>query len=55
MNRSNAYHPFTTVGPITYSKTDRCGVDALQIYTVKGDAFKKVGKPLQSEYMKKIQ
>ncbi len=55
MNGSNAYHPFTTVGPVTYSKTDRCGVDALQLYKVQGGAFKKVGAPFQSEFMKKVQ
>lgn len=54
MNGANAYHPYTTVGPVTYSKTDRAGVDMLQIYTVKGAVFKKVGTPMQSEYMKKI-
>ncbi|MFH2059545.1 MAG: ABC transporter substrate-binding protein [Pseudomonadota bacterium] len=55
MNGANAYHPYTTVGPVTYSPTDHAGVDMLQIYTVKGGVFKKVGSPMQSEYMKKIQ
>ncbi len=55
MNGANAYHPYTTVGPVTYSKTDRCGVDMLQIYSVQDGTFKKVGAPMQSEYMKKIQ
>ncbi len=55
MNGANAYHPYTTVGPVTYSESDRAGVDMLQIYTVKGGTFKKVGAPMQSEYMKKIQ
>ena len=55
MNGANAYFPYTTVGPVTYSKTDRCGVDMLQIYSVQNGVFKKVGKPMQSEYMKKIQ
>ncbi len=55
MNGSNAYHPYTTVGPVTYSKTDRAGVDMLQIYSVQGGQFKKVGSPMQSEFMKKIQ
>ena len=55
MNGANAYHPYTTVGPVTYSPTDHAGVDMLQIYTVKDGVFKKVGSPMQSEYMKKIQ
>ena len=55
MNGANAYHPYTTVGPVTYSPTDHAGVDMLQIYTVNGGAFKKVGVPLQSAFMKKIQ
>ncbi|MBC8442486.1 MAG: ABC transporter substrate-binding protein [Deltaproteobacteria bacterium] len=55
MNGANAYHPYTTVGPVTYSPTDHAGVDMLQIYAVKNGAFKKVGVPIQSEYMKKIQ
>ena len=54
MNGKNAYQPYTTIGPVTYSKTDRAGVDALQIYSVQDGAFKKVGEPIQSEYMKKI-
>jgi len=54
MNGANAYFPYTTVGPVTYSKTDRCGVDMLQIYSVQKGVFKKVGKPMQSEFMKKI-
>jgi len=54
MNGANAYNPYTTTGPVTYSKTDRAGVDMLQIYSVQGGVFKAVGKPLASEYMKKI-
>lgn len=54
MNGKNAYQPYSTIGPVTYSKTDRAGVDMLQIYSVKDGVFKKVGEPIQSEYMKKI-
>ncbi|MCP3873502.1 MAG: ABC transporter substrate-binding protein [Desulfobacteraceae bacterium] len=54
MNGAKAYHPYTTVGPVTYSKTDRAGVDMLQIYSVQNGTFKKVGSPMQSVYMKKI-
>ncbi|MCD4718877.1 MAG: ABC transporter substrate-binding protein [Desulfobacula sp.] len=54
MNGANAYSPYTTTGPVTYSKTDRAGVDMLQIYSVQSGVFKAVGAPLESEYMKKI-
>ncbi|OQY50265.1 MAG: amino acid ABC transporter substrate-binding protein, partial [Desulfobacteraceae bacterium 4572_89] len=54
MNGANAYHPYTTTGPVTYSKTDRAGVDMLQIYSVQNGVFKAVGDAVESEYMKKI-
>jgi branched-chain amino acid transport system substrate-binding protein len=54
MHGANAYQPYTTIGPVTYSKTDHAGVDMLQIYTVKNGVFRKVGNPIQSFYMKKI-
>jgi branched-chain amino acid transport system substrate-binding protein len=54
MNGVNAYAPMTTVGPVTYSKTDRAGVDSLQLYAVKKGVFRSVGKPFVSVYMKKI-
>ena len=54
MNGYNSYHPLTCTGPVTYSKTDRAGVDMLQIYSVQNGVFKKVGEPIQSEYIKKI-
>lgn len=55
MNGDNSYFPYTTVGPVTYSKTDHAGVDMLQIYCVKEGVFRKVGEPITSKYMKKIQ
>ncbi|MBU0969406.1 MAG: ABC transporter substrate-binding protein [Proteobacteria bacterium] len=54
MNGANEYAPYTTMGPVSYSATDRAGVDMLQIYSVQGGIFKKIGEPIQSEYMKKI-
>jgi len=54
MNGNNVYNPYTTIGPVSYSKTDRAGVDMLQIYSVQNGAFKKVGQPMLSEYMQKI-
>jgi branched-chain amino acid transport system substrate-binding protein len=54
MNGYNAYYPLTTVGPVTFSKTDREGVDILQLYVAKGGVFYEVGTPFVSEYVKKI-
>jgi branched-chain amino acid transport system substrate-binding protein len=49
MNGMNAFYPVTTVGPVTFSKTDHTGVDTLQLYVVKGGVFKSVGKPFIPE------
>jgi branched-chain amino acid transport system substrate-binding protein len=54
MNGLNAFYPVTTVGPVTYSKTDHAGVDTLQLYTVKNGAFVSVGKPFIPVYTGKI-
>ncbi len=54
MNGYNAYYPLTTVGPVTYSKDDREGVDSLQLYVSKGGVFYALGAPFVSEYVKKI-
>ena len=54
MNGLNAFYPVTTVGPVTYSKDDKAGVDTLQLYTVKNGAFKSVGAPFIPEYTGKI-
>lgn len=54
MNGANGYQPPTTVGAVTYSLTDRAGVDSLQIYSAKSGKFRKIGEPITSEYMKKI-
>ena len=54
MNGANSYSPGNTVGPVTYSPTDRAGVDTLQIYSVQGGVFKAVGKPFEPEYDAKI-
>jgi branched-chain amino acid transport system substrate-binding protein len=54
MNGSNALNLDTTVGPVTYSKTDKAGVDTLQLYAVKKGEFKSVGKPFIPEYTEKI-
>jgi len=52
MNENKAYIPLTTVGPVTYSATDRMGVDTLQLYMVKDGAFKSVGQPFKPEFLK---
>jgi branched-chain amino acid transport system substrate-binding protein len=54
MNGYNAYYPLTTVGPVTFSKTDREGVDTLQLYVAKGGVFHELGLPFVSEYVQKI-
>jgi branched-chain amino acid transport system substrate-binding protein len=54
MNGQGAYTPFTTVGPVTYSKTDREGVDTLQLYVVKNGVFRSVGTPFLPESYKKL-
>jgi branched-chain amino acid transport system substrate-binding protein len=54
MNGYNAYYPLTTVGPVTYSKTDREGVDTQQLYIAKDGVFVDVGSPFSSEYVKKL-
>lgn len=54
MNGYNAYYPLTTVGPVTFSKTDREGVDTLQLYVAKDGVFHELGLPFASEYVRKI-
>ena len=54
MNGDNAFTPGTTVGPVTFSKTDHAGVDSLQLYVVKDGAFKSAGSPFIPEYTEKI-
>ena len=54
MNGYNAYYPLTTVGPVNFSKTDREGVDTLQLYVAKGGEFHELGLPFASEYVQKI-
>jgi len=53
MNGDNAFVPDTTVGPVTYSETDRAGVDMLQLYRAKDGVFVTEGEPFSSAYMKK--
>jgi branched-chain amino acid transport system substrate-binding protein len=54
MNGDKAFNLDTTVGPVTYSKTDKMGVDNLQLYSVQGGVFKAVDKPFSPEYVGKI-
>ena len=54
MNGDKEFSPGTTVGPVTYSKTDHVGVDTLQLYVVEDGAFKSAGKPFIPEYTGKI-
>lgn len=55
MNGKNAFSPETTVGPVTFSATDKKGVDTLQLYVVKDGKFRSEGKPFIPEYTKKIE
>ncbi|MGB5985253.1 MAG: ABC transporter substrate-binding protein, partial [Desulfobacterales bacterium] len=52
MSGDKAYDSQLVVGPVTYSETDRMGVDHLQLYVVEGGAFKAVGEPFQPEFLK---
>jgi len=54
MNGENTFAPGTTVGPVTYSKTDHTGVDTLQLYVAKDGVFKSAGEPFIPVYTKKI-
>ncbi|MFH0997374.1 MAG: ABC transporter substrate-binding protein [Pseudomonadota bacterium] len=54
MNGDKAFSPGTTVGPVTYSKTDHTGVDSLQMYVVKEGVFKSVGTPFIPDFTEKI-
>jgi len=54
MNGFNAYYPLTTVGPVSFSRGDRAGVDTLQLYKVKRGMFIPVGSPFIPEFAKKI-
>lgn len=42
-----AFKPLTTVGPISYSASDREGVDMIQLYRAEKGVFKSVGKPFK--------
>lgn len=55
MNGINSYFPLTTVGPVSFSKTDRAGVDSLQLYKAQNGVFNAVGQPFTSAYFRKIQ
>jgi len=55
MNGFNSYFPLTTVGPVSFSKTDRAGVDSLQLYKAQNGVFNAVGQPFTSTYFRKIQ
>jgi branched-chain amino acid transport system substrate-binding protein len=52
MHGDKAFDPKTTVGPVTYSSTDKEGVDELQMYRVEGGVFKAVDKPFIPKYAK---
>ena len=52
MNGDKAFTSLAAVGPVTYSVTDRMGVDNVQLYVVKDGVFRAVGEPFKPKYMK---
>ena len=52
MNGDKAFTSLAAVGPVTYSTTDRMGVDNVQLYVVKDGVFRAVGEPFKPKYMK---
>lgn len=48
-----SFDPKTTVAPVSYSATDREGVDAIQLYRADKGGFKAVGAPFKPEFYKK--
>jgi branched-chain amino acid transport system substrate-binding protein len=61
VNRENIYKTmqtlnfdsFAAAGPVTYSETERIGVDVQNIYIAEGGVFKKVGS-MESEFIQKV-
>jgi branched-chain amino acid transport system substrate-binding protein len=61
VNRENIYktmqtlnfESFAAAGPVTYSETERIGVDVQNIYIAEGGVFKKVGS-MESEFIQKV-
>jgi branched-chain amino acid transport system substrate-binding protein len=52
MNGDKAFESLLAVGRMTYSATDRMGVDRVQLYVVKDGVFRAVGEPFRLKYMK---
>ena len=48
INGENFYSPYTTVGPVTFSITDKAGVNTLQLYSIQEGMFKRFGEPFIS-------
>lgn len=53
MSGPKAFESFAAVGPVSYSKDDRVGVDLVNIYRVDNGSFKAISS-VESEYMKKL-
>ncbi|MEH0020658.1 MAG: ABC transporter substrate-binding protein [Desulfobacter sp.] len=53
MSGPKAFESFAAVGPVSYSKDDRVGVDLVNIYRVDNGSFKAISS-VASEYMKKL-
>lgn len=53
MNGDKEWDTFAAVGPVSYSKTDRIGVDLVNIYKAEGGKFKAISS-IESAFMKKV-
>jgi branched-chain amino acid transport system substrate-binding protein len=51
MNGENAFHPYTTVGPVTFSNLDHAGVNTLQMYNIQEGVFKPFGEAFITEFL----
>jgi branched-chain amino acid transport system substrate-binding protein len=54
MNGTNNFSPGTTVGPVSFSKSDRSGVDTLQLYKATKGEYRSYGEPFTSKFYRKI-
>jgi len=47
------FNSFVAAGPVTYSETERIGVDVQNIYVSEGGVFKKI-QSFESQYIQKV-
>ena len=51
MNGENAFFPYTTVGPVTFSTSDHAGVNTLQMYNIQEGVFKPFGEAFITKFL----